>query len=150
MTQNSLGTNNVVPIDISANARDRDTLFDDGQGGVFAEPVRDTLIHMEYPTGFINSSSQVTTPAAWEYDLANGQYEVTVGVGDPTYFGSANVINVEGENLISGFIATGAEAQAFTTASAIVNVNDGKLTVDAVGGFNTKINYISIVPVDIL
>ena len=150
VTQDSLGNNNSVPIDISANARDRDTLFNDGQGGLFPEPVRDSLIHMQYPKRFANSRGNVTTPAAWEYDIPNGQYEVTVGVGDSQYFGGTHVINVEGERLISGFTATGSDAQAFGTGSAIIDVTDGKLTVDAIGGYNTKINYISIVPVDIL
>ncbi|MEM8675094.1 MAG: hypothetical protein AAGF83_14655 [Cyanobacteria bacterium P01_G01_bin.67] len=148
MTQNSLGRNNHIPIDISANRRDRDTLPDDGQGGLFQEPVKDSLIHMQYPTGFINPRPKLTTPAAWEYALANGQYEVTVGVGDPQYLDSTHVINVEGETLISGFTATGSEAEAFSTASATIEVNDGKLTLDAIGSFNTKINYISIVSVD--
>ena len=150
VTQDSLSNNNSVPIDISANARDRDTLFNDGQGELFPEPVRDSLIHMQYPTGFINSPRNVTTPAAWEYDIPNGQYEVTVGVGDPQYFGGTHVINVEGESLISGFIPTGSEAQAFGKGSATIEVTDGKLTVDAIGGNNSKINYISIVPVDTL
>ena len=39
-------------------------------------------------------------------------------------------------------------AQAFESGSAIVEVDDGRLTVDAIGGENTKINYISIVPID--
>ncbi|MEM7758551.1 MAG: hypothetical protein AAF298_10555 [Cyanobacteria bacterium P01_A01_bin.40] len=150
VTQNILGSNSRIPIDVSVNGRDRDTLFDDGQGGLFQEPVKDSLIHMQYPTGFINSRPKLTTPAAWEYALANGQYEVTVGVGDPQYLDSTHVINVEGETLISGFTATGSESQAFSTASATIEVNDGKLTLDAIGGFNTKINYISFVPLDTL
>ena len=136
----------------------RDTLFNDGQGNLFQEPVRDSLMHMQYPTGLPNSSRSVTTSAAWEYEIANGQYEVTVGVGDPTFFDSNHVINVEGENVISEFTPEGFEvngglplgAQAFETSSAVVEVDDGRLTVDAIGGENTKINYISIVPVDTL
>ena len=134
----------------------RDTLFNDGQGGQFREPVRDSLIHMQYPTGLPNSSQSVTSPAAWEYEIADGQYEVTVGVGDPTFFDSNHVINVEGENLISGFAPTGFEVngslpvdgQAFSQSSGIVEVTDGSLTLDAIGGENTKVNYISIIPVD--
>lgn len=156
VTQDSSGTSEPVPISVISNGRDRNTLFNDGQGSLFNEPVLDSLIHMQYPTGLPNSDTSVTTPAAWEYDLANGQYEVTVGVGDSNFFDSNHVINVEGENLISGFTPTGEEvngflplgAEAFTTGSAIVEVEDGRLTVDAIGGNNTKINFISIVAVD--
>ena len=158
VTQDSAGTSEPVPISVIPNGRDRNTLFNDGQGSLFNEPVLDSLIHLQYPTGLPNSDTSVTTPAAWEYALANGQYEVTVGVGDSDFFDSNHVINVEGENLISGFTPTGEEvngflplgAQAFTTGSAIVEVEDGRLTVDAIGGENTKINFISIVAVDAL
>ena len=156
VTQDSAGSEDLTPIDLVENGRDRDTLFTDEQGGQFREPVRDSLIHMQYPTGLSRSSQMVTTPAAWEYEIANGQYEVTVGVGDPEFFDSTHVINVEGENLISEFVPTGSEvngglplgAQAFTEATGTFEVSDGSLSVDAIGGENTKINYISIVPVD--
>ena len=156
VTQDSSGTENPTSIDLFANTRDRNTLFNDGQGGVFQEPVKDSLIHMQYPTGLGNSDSSVTTPAAWEYDLANGQYQVTVGVGDPDFFDSNHVINVEGETIIDGFVPTGSVEngflplgeQAFTTGTATVEVTDGRLTIDAIGGENTKINYVTIVPVE--
>ncbi|MGL5833053.1 MAG: hypothetical protein ACRC1Z_07440 [Waterburya sp.] len=148
VTQDSAGTNNPTPIDVTANGRDRDTLFTDAEGNEFEDPARDSLIHLQYPTGagIFNPTAELA-PAAWEYDLANGEYEVTVGVGDPDYGDSNHVINVEGENLISGF-APGAGSQGFAEGSSIVEVTDGRLTVDAIGGDNTKINYISIVPVD--
>lgn len=148
VTQDSAGTGNPTPIEVTANGRDRDTLFTDAEGNEFQDPVRDSLIHLQYPTGagIFNPTAQLT-PAAWEYDLANGEYEVTVGVGDSDYGDSNHVINVEGENLISGF-APAAGSQGFAEGSSIVEVTDGKLTVDAIGGENTKINYISIVPID--
>jgi len=156
VTQDSAGSENPAPIDVFANGRDRNTAFNDGQGNFFQEPVRDSLIHLQYPTDLENSANSVTTPVAWEYDLANGQYEVTVGVGDPDFFDSNHVINVEGQSIISGFTPTGLEtngflplgAEAFSTGTATVEVNDGRLTLDAIGGENTKINYISIVPVE--
>ena len=155
VTQDSAGTENFVPIDIVVNGRDRDAFYTDEQGERFREPVRDSLMHMQYPTGLPRSSQMVTTPAAWEYEIANGQYEVTVGVGDPEFFDSTHVINIEGENLISEFTPIGFEpnadltlgSQAFTEATGVFEVTDGSLTVDAIGGENTKINYISILPV---
>ena len=156
VTQESAGSENLTPIDVTANGRDRNTIYIDERGGEFREPVRDSFIHMQYPTDLPNSIESVTTPAAWEYDIANGQYEVTVGVGDPEFFDSTQVINIEGEELISGFEPTGFEvngglplgAQAFTEATGTFEVTDGSLTLDAIGGENTKVNYISIVPVD--
>ena len=156
VTQDSAGSENLTPIDVFANGRDRNTAFNDGQGNFFQEPVKDSLIHLQYPTDLANSASSVTTPVAWEYDLANGQYEVTVGVGDPDFFDSNHVINVEGQSIISGFEPIGLEvngflpigAEAFSVGTATVEVNDGRLTLDAIGGENTKINYISIVPVE--
>jgi hypothetical protein len=147
VTQDSAGTENLTPIDLSANTRDRDTLFTDGDGNQFQDSARDSLIHLQYPTGtaVFNDTAELT-PAAWEYDLENGQYEVTVGVGDSDFTDSNHVINVEGESLIAGFTPT-AGAQEFTEGSSIIDVTDGRLTIDAIGGDNTKINYISIVPV---
>ncbi len=155
VTQDSAGSDNPTPIDLFANARDRNTLFNDGQGGVFQEPVRDSLIHLQYPTGLGNSDDSITTPAAWEYAVADGQYQVTVGVGDPDFFDSNHAINIEGQSAISGFVPTGSvengflplDGQAFATGTATVEVTDGRLTVDAIGGENTKINYITIVEV---
>ena len=154
VTQDSAGTDNPTPLNLVPNGRNRNILFNDGVGGGFPEPVRDSLMHMQYPSDLSNSDSAELTPAAWEYDLDNGQYEVTVGVGDPEYFDSNHVINAEGQSLISGFTpistedGSSMEAEAFSIGTAIVEVNDGRLTIDAIGGDNTKINYISIVPVD--
>lgn len=156
VTQDSAGSDNPTPISLVPNGRDRNTLFNDGQGGIFPEPVRDSLMHMQYPTNLSNSDSAELTPAAWEYDLANGQYEVTVGVGDADYFDSNHVINVEGQAVILGFTPTSSVendglpvgAQAFGMGTAVIEVDDGRLTIDALGGDNTKINYVSIVPMD--
>ncbi|NJL52449.1 MAG: hypothetical protein HC930_09920 [Hydrococcus sp. SU_1_0] len=149
VTQDSAGTENLTPIDLSANGRDRDTLFTDADGNQFQDPARDSLIHLQYPTGtdVFNATAELT-PAAWEYDLANGQYEVTVGVGDSDFSDSNHVINVEGESLIAGFTPT-AGAQEFTEASSIIDVNDGRLTIDAIGGDNTKLNFIEIASLDV-
>lgn len=140
VTQASAGSNSPTAIDLSANARDRNTSPNDS--------VQDSLIHLQYPTGLENSGTSVTTPAAWEYGLENGEYEVTVGVGDSDYFDSNHVINVEGQSVISDFAPSAGE-QAFSTGTATVEVTDGRLTLDAIGGDNTKINYISIDPVSI-
>ena len=136
VTQASLGQATPTPIDIAPNARDRNAVDDQRQ---------DTLLHMQFPTNIKNSSA-VKTPAAWEYDLLNGTYEVTVGVGDPTAFDSTHEINIEGLEAINFFVPTAADP--FEQATVPVEVTDGKLTIDAIGGSNTKINYVEIVNSD--
>ena len=138
VTQNSTRLSEARPLNVVANGRDRNIIDDNS--------ALDSLIHMQYPTGLNNSG--VTTPAAWEYELSNGSYEVTVSVGDASFTDSNHVINVEGENVIAGFAPDSLSNDLFTTGTATVEVTDGRLTVDAIGGENTKLNYISIVPVD--
>ncbi|MBW4453540.1 MAG: Ig-like domain-containing protein [Nostoc indistinguendum CM1-VF10] len=49
---------------------------------------------------------------------------------------------VEGKTAISGFVPTA--TQKFTAATRIVNVTDGKITIDAKGDKDSKLNYIAI------
>ena len=103
------------------------------------DPRLDTLLHMQYPN---------TPTAAWEYALPNGTYSVTVSVGDQPWRGvydSKHTINVEGVSAINGF--QGNSVQEYQLATVQVNVSDGKLTVDAIEGTNTKLNYLEIVNV---
>lgn len=156
ITEASVNSGFAEPIDIVANGRTRNSSLFDGSGSVIENTVLDSLIHLQYPaaTGVFNNS--VVTNAAWEYQLANGQYEVTVSVGDADFADSNHVINIEGQNVISNFAPQAlpfdsfapSTSGRFTTGTATVLVNDGKLTIDAVGGKNTKLNYVSIVPVD--
>ena len=55
---------------------------------------------------------------------------------------STHRINVEGVNAIAGFVPT--DNNKFATATRTVNVCDGRLTIDAIGGTNTKLNYIDV------
>ncbi len=80
----------------------------------------------------------------WQASTANGKYDVTVSVGDNDYINSKHSINAEGVSVISAFIPT--STQKFKAATVIVSVSDGKLTVDAIGATNTKINTITIKP----
>ncbi|MGI9427811.1 MAG: hypothetical protein ACR2NM_04080, partial [Bythopirellula sp.] len=81
----------------------------------------------------------------WEFQLANGQYEVTVGVGDPANNSGVHTLNVEGTN----FWNSVADTSAALTHTAQVAVSDGRLTLDVGGAANlaTRINYIQIVGV---
>lgn len=135
--EDSLNTAIHTPLDIKSNSRDRNRAGID-------QPL-DTLLSMQYPAAIANNTA-VKIPAAWEYAVTNGNYSVTVSVGDAPNSGgvydSQHTINVEGVNAINGF--QGSASQEYKQATLLVNVEDGKLTVDAIGGTNTKINYIHI------
>ncbi|WP_433718441.1 Ig-like domain-containing protein [Actinoplanes sp. CA-051413] len=120
------------PLDLSRNTRDR------ARAGIDAR--LNTVIHLQY--GDVGGTSGVLTPGAWEYALSPGSYQVTVSVGDQPAYDSAHTIRVEGVTAVSGFVST--TAAEFRTATVTVPVSDGRLTVDATGGTNTKLNYLEI------
>ena len=84
----------------------------------------------------------------WEMVLPNGEYKVTVAVGDPSSTNSFHSINVESVNLINRFVPSGdnGSLSRHMTANGRFTVSDNRLTVDAFGGTNTKINFIDIEP----
>ncbi len=129
--QDSLSSAAHVPLDVGPNVRDRNRV---------ADQRLDTLIQMQDNNA--SNPSAVKIPAAWEYALPNGKYDVALSVGDPAYFDSKHRINVEGINAISLFQPS--SGQPFKQANLQVNVADGKLTIDAIGGTNSKINYVDI------
>jgi len=115
-----------VGLDLSAYARDRNLVSDQRL---------DTFNHMQYPGA---------TPGAWELAVPNGGYAVTVAVGDAgTAIDSTHRINIEGQVAISGF--TPSSTDHFFSATRTVNVADGRLTIDARGGTNTKLDYVTVV-----
>ncbi|MDZ7952846.1 Ig-like domain-containing protein [Nostoc sp. DedQUE09] len=133
--EDSLGNATHTPLDIQLNTRDRNQSSIDRR--------LNRLIHLQYPLS--SAGPGVTIPAAWEYALSNGSYNVTVSVGDATNtVNSKHQINIEGTAAISGFLPTA--TKKFAAITRIVNVADGKLTIDAKGGRNTKLNYIAIAP----
>ncbi|WP_199512942.1 Ig-like domain-containing protein [Nucisporomicrobium flavum] len=123
-----------TPLDLTRNTRDR------ARAGI--DPRLNTLIHLQY--GDTGGSSGVATPGAWEYALPAGTYQVTVAVGDQPAYDSSHTVRVEGVTAIAGFVSTA--AAEYRTATVTVPVSDGRLTVDAVGGTNTKLGYLEISP----
>jgi hypothetical protein len=123
---------------------DRDPLDVDG----YAQK-QDTVMFMQYPTNGSNPRLS-KTPGAFEVAVPCGTYSVTVSVGDSAWSSlkrkpgdvSINRINVEGVNAIAGFVPT--DANKFATATKTVTVCDGRLTIDAIGGTNTRLNYIDV------
>ncbi|WP_202621794.1 malectin domain-containing carbohydrate-binding protein [Pontibacter russatus] len=142
----------------SGYIKDSGLPFDAGRGYGWVDPAtkqpRDLSANMRERSGSVEarlrtlSQMQATTngqvPGTWEYVVPNGSYNVSVSVGDPSYTDSRHQINVEGKAAINGFVPS---SQAlFQSATVSVNVSDGRLTVDAAGGTNTKLNYIIISP----
>ena len=132
VTEASLSSASHTPLDVSPNARDREALTDQRL---------DTFIHMQYPAS-VSSTTAVKTPAAWELAVPDGSYAVTVSVGDATTTDSTHRIRVEGDVAIAGFQPT--TTTRFMQATRTVTVSDGRLTVDASGGTNTKLDYVEV------
>ncbi|MBU2663963.1 Ig-like domain-containing protein [Actinoplanes bogorensis] len=120
------------PLDLTRNTRDR------ARTGIDAR--LNTLIHLQY--GDVGGTSGVLTPGAWEYAVADGTYQVTVSAGDQPAYDSRHTLRVEGVLAVDGFVPTA--AAEFRSTTVTVAVTDGKLTIDAVGGTNTKLNYVEI------
>ncbi|WP_018614221.1 DUF7594 domain-containing protein [Segetibacter koreensis] len=103
-----------------------------------------TFIHMqgEDLSSYVFKGTRIE--GIWQARVVNGNYEVTVSVGDDISTNSRHSINVEGINAINSFIPN--STTKFKSATVIVSVSDGFLTVDAIGGSNTKINWIIVRP----
>lgn len=120
-------------LDLTKNGRKRNTPSD---------ILLATLMHMQ--GNDIPSFNGTAIEGKWEAQVTNGKYDVTVSVGDDTQTDSKHSINVEGVSAISLFAP--ASALKFKSATVLVTVSDGRLTIDAIGGTNTKINWIIIEP----
>jgi hypothetical protein len=142
--QDSLSTPNHTPLNLTANTADRDPYDTDK----YAQKL-DTVMFMQYPTAGSNPRLS-KTPGAFEFAVPCGTYAVTVSVGDSAWTpfdrkpGETSIhrINVEGVNAIAGFVPTG--DNKFASATRTVTVCDGRLTIDATGGTNTRVNYIDV------
>ncbi|WP_114752532.1 PKD domain-containing protein [Pleomorphovibrio marinus] len=130
-----------APLNLAANTRNRELAN--------VSLLLNTLNHMQF--GDVGGTNGVNTQGSWEIAVPNGTYEVTVYVGDPavdTQEGTipSHNVNVEGVNAVNAFVPTGTAGAAtrMTTGTVTVVVADGKLTLDAIGGFNTKIQAVEI------
>ena len=95
------------------------------------------------------TSVGVKTHGQWEHAIANGTYDVTVGVGDASAVNSVDRIVAEPGTgaavVVNNFVPTA--TAPFTTGTATVNVTDGRLTLNALGGgANTKLDFLDVVP----
>ncbi len=127
-----------TPISLEGNGRNRIPNPD-------VDVLSETLMHMKYKD--TNGTNGVLVDGAWEIELPNGAYRVTVRAGDAdieNLVGTRYVINVEGVNLISQDATIGSVNNL--TGTVVVQLTDGRLTIDATGGFNTKVLTAVITP----
>ncbi len=85
---------------------------------------------------------QMRSGGVWEIAVPNGDYAVTVGIGDGGS-PSTHTINVEGVNYWS---AQALAAGEFVSRTHTITVTDGRLTIDqgAAGYEDTRIDYVLI------
>ena len=129
------------PLNLSTSTRDRNSSTSPDQR-------YDTLIAPQYGVG-------ATTPGRWQFAVPNGQYDLTVGVGDAGAIDSVNQVVAEpggaDESVVVDHFRPTSTAR-FSTGLARVSVNDGFLTLsnvgsNNVGGSNTKLDFVIISPV---
>ncbi len=124
------------PLDLTTSTRDRNS-------SVSPDQRYDTLIAPQYGVG-------ATTPGRWQYAVPNGQYDLTVGVGDAGAIDSVDQVVAEpggaDESVVVDHFRPTA-ATHFFTGTARVSVNDGFLTLSPAGGTNTKLDFVIISPV---
>jgi N-acetylneuraminic acid mutarotase len=118
-----------APVDASTATRDRDA-------GVAQEI--DTLQHLQRGDC---CTGGFTDEIYWEMEVPNGDYDVTVASGDPSHDDSTHVLNVEGVLTLGPEVQSGAIP---LIATRTVTVADGRLSIDADGGTNTKIHWVEI------
>jgi hypothetical protein len=127
-----------TPLSLVGNGRNRDPDPD-------LNTLSETLMHMQY--GDTGGSNGISADGAWEVALTNGSYRVTVQAGDTdneTLSGTHHLIRVEGTTAIDEVATQGAPNDFSATVDVVVS--DGRLTVDASGGFNSKIKSLVVEP----
>jgi hypothetical protein len=132
-----------TPLDLSQNGRNRNDL-----GAGLSDLRLATLMHMQADDISVPFNGK-KEEGAWEVALPNGSYRVTVGVGDVTQIDSVHQINVEDQPAFFGGGFVPNATTKFANATRTVTLADGRMTVTAAGGTNTKINYIDIVAIAI-
>lgn len=98
-----------------------------------------------HPDPRLDSVAHILEGAAWEIALPNDLYRVTVGIGDSKDGDKPHTINVEGINYWRQHVLAAGE---FEEMSSVVDLTDGRLTVDANGQNNseTHIDFLIIEP----
>lgn len=121
-----------APLDLTGNGRERNVLPDKRN---------DTFMHM----AFGGPTNGVRTEGQWSVEVPNGEYDLTVGVGDASYYDSTHSVRAEGQTLGT---FTPSSSNPVTTFNGTVEVADGKLTLDQGTGTNTKVTFVDVTPAD--
>ncbi|CCH30852.1 Ig-like domain-containing protein [Actinosynnema sp. NPDC047251] len=101
-----------------------------------------TFVHAQLPAG----SAGVPTPGSWELAVPNGVYSVTVAVGDAgTATDSTHYVDVEDQSGVAAFKPTASVKHA--SATRVVTVADGRLTLSPRAGSNSKFDYVDVAEV---
>ncbi len=110
---------------------------------ISADKRLDTFIQTDFAKGTTVPPGAQTVRGSWEMAVPSGNYQVTVSVGDPgPDLSSSYRINIEGITVIAGVKPT--STNHFASATIVVAVSDGRLTIDTRNGRNTKINYVTV------
>ncbi|WP_228780275.1 hypothetical protein, partial [Aquiflexum lacus] len=152
---------NGEPIDVSEASDNGGTTAFGGAGrnristSYASAPIEDqlegTLLHFQ-GDNIMNTTGGVQSWAGqrrgnelfWELEVPNGIYDVTIGLGDKDInnIDSRHSATIEGITIIPAKVAVAGEVRVETMT---VEVTDGLLTMNGVGGFNSKITHIEIV-----
>ena len=118
---------------------DKDRTIDTRERNMHPDQRLDTLIDQCcFPT---------QNPAIWNLMVPNGEYEVTISVGDPMFANYRQYVILEGDTLINN---ESTQPNEFIQRTGRVNVLDGKLTLEFFGYFldpliaSATLNYIDI------
>lgn len=137
-----------TPLDLSVGG----TIPGNGRNrGLPIDQRLNTLMHMQ-ADDFKGTFNGTKAEGAWELAVENGTYDVTVAAGDALASNDpeSHTIRIEGVIAIQNFVPSGANGTATRHKVSIrrVTVTDGRLTIDAQGGTNTKISYIDVLQSD--
>jgi glucose/arabinose dehydrogenase len=137
--------NDDQPFDGRINARNR--------GGDNDVTPANSLMHLRYNECCATQNNGTQTPLYWEIEVPNGEYDVTVALGDPsndTTETTIHAVTAEGVVIADGSLTPAlvndeVPGHSSEYPAVRVTVTDGALTIDqAPNGFNTKINYIIV------
>ncbi|ETX29840.1 carbohydrate-binding protein [Roseivivax isoporae] len=121
-----------------------------------ASDLQKTYAHFDYP-----GAPDGDRERAWEIALEDGVYQVSVAVGDTAgqydsryvlnvegqQFGPAwDPVNLDGEKLVGGAYNDSFDGEGYRSHlyTGMVEVTDGRLTLDGIGGDNVEIQWLDI------
>lgn len=94
-------------------------------------------------TTFVLMQPTAATTGAWEAEVADGWYSVTVGLGDSgPYYDSVHAVTAEGIGVVDAYAPT--QYTRLRTGTTKVQVSDGRLTIRPQGGTNVKITFLAV------